>query len=157
MSVRCRVCFGDHRTLLTGLCKCRGELSMIHEKCLLKWLQMQQTDRCELCLQPYKLKKKLPSLWELLTVLLNYAKSSRSRLLITLAYPVAVIFGLKFLRWLVKLFIEGLKQPAKIDVKRPLHELLKPRVLVNPKLFAASYLLTLMLCVVTHEVGRGYI
>ena len=130
---------------------------MIHEKCLLKWLQLQQTDRCELCLQPYKLKKKLPSLWELLTILFNYAKSSRKNLLTTLAYPVAFIFCIKFLRWLLRLFLEGLRRPVKIDVNRPLYELLKPRVLVNPKLFAASYLITLMLCIISHEVGRGYL
>ena len=66
-SAECRICFGKETAsmpsadepeylknpklvrMLQGACKCRGTMRYVHERCLLKWLQMKKIRRCDLC------------------------------------------------------------------------------------------------------------
>ena len=35
--------------MLTSACDCKGTMSHVHERCLLKWLKMKNSKRCDLC------------------------------------------------------------------------------------------------------------
>src|ERR1700712_3285087 len=44
----CRICHFERGRLLT-LCKCKGSLAFVHEKCQLQWLQVKDSTECEIC------------------------------------------------------------------------------------------------------------
>ncbi|KAH7985924.1 hypothetical protein HPB51_026735 [Rhipicephalus microplus] len=46
----CRVCHeGDHMECLMSLCKCSGNIGLLHVSCLEHWLNTQNVDDCEVC------------------------------------------------------------------------------------------------------------
>ena len=46
----CRICFsGKSKGRLLSICNCKGSLGLVHKECELKWLQIKNTDKCELC------------------------------------------------------------------------------------------------------------
>lgn len=49
-TVICRICFtGKSTGELVSPCRCRGTLGLVHEKCLLSWLEVKKNSKCELC------------------------------------------------------------------------------------------------------------
>lgn len=83
----CRICYyGEHRyvneenpqssrpgkkvhkyeKLLRQICKCKGELNYVHESCLIKWLSLKGTLKCELCLEEYNITYEFGSLKEII-------------------------------------------------------------------------------------------
>ncbi|CAJ0930900.1 unnamed protein product, partial [Mesorhabditis belari] len=44
----CRICLSDDAPLITP-CKCRGTIAHVHNDCLLEWVQVSGSTRCELC------------------------------------------------------------------------------------------------------------
>lgn len=57
----CRICLDDEEThtLLTP-CRCDGSSAYVHESCLMKWLQMSEKRKCEICLTPFILEYNRP-------------------------------------------------------------------------------------------------
>jgi len=47
----CRICYETDS--LISVCKCNGTMKFVHERCILKWIEVSGKDTCELCRQPY--------------------------------------------------------------------------------------------------------
>ncbi|KAH8033528.1 hypothetical protein MRX96_017312 [Rhipicephalus microplus] len=46
----CRVCHdGNHMESFMSLCKCSGNMGLLHVSCLEHWLDTQNVDHCEVC------------------------------------------------------------------------------------------------------------
>ena len=58
----CRICF-EPVTNIKRFCLCNGTMANIHDKCLIKWLNINQSTKCEICKYEYKLKIKKKILW----------------------------------------------------------------------------------------------
>jgi hypothetical protein len=51
----CRVCLEDESSgKFVSPCKCKGDLANIHEKCLIRWIEVSERTECEICNQPYQ-------------------------------------------------------------------------------------------------------
>ena len=46
----CRICLEDGGQTF---CKCSGTTALVHEKCLLKWIQVSKNKDCEICHTPF--------------------------------------------------------------------------------------------------------
>ena len=52
----CRICL-EHVENIKQVCKCTGTTSIVHEECLLKWINTNNSDKCEICKTEYSIKK----------------------------------------------------------------------------------------------------
>ena len=55
--------------LLTDICMCKGDLSFVHQSCLIKWLKTKNIPRCEICLHDYKITFKLKPLKKVIPII----------------------------------------------------------------------------------------
>lgn len=53
----CRICQSRGEERLNSPCYCAGSTKWVHESCLVKWLRVSQTSKCELCSQNIIIKK----------------------------------------------------------------------------------------------------
>jgi hypothetical protein len=58
----CRICL-DEVTTIKYFCDCTGTVSVIHEECLLKWINTNNIEACEICKSNYSIHKKRHILW----------------------------------------------------------------------------------------------
>lgn len=49
----CRICYGQGRNLVSP-CQCKGSVKYIHKHCLLKWIKVSKSKKCEICNSKYK-------------------------------------------------------------------------------------------------------
>ena len=52
----CRICL-EHVENIKQVCKCAGTTSIVHEECLLKWINTNNSDKCEICKTDYSINK----------------------------------------------------------------------------------------------------
>lgn len=56
---KCRICFNEiYDEEIVQYCACRGDVGMVHEECLMKWLIIRNIEECEICKEKFNLKKK---------------------------------------------------------------------------------------------------
>lgn len=58
---KCRICYDEIETQSNKLicpCKCNGSIKWIHEKCLIKWIDISHKMKCQQCKYNYKTKIK---------------------------------------------------------------------------------------------------
>lgn len=71
---KCRICFNEIcDEEIVQYCACRGDIGMVHEECLMKWLIIRNIDECEICKEKFNLKKEYninPRLIYILVILL---------------------------------------------------------------------------------------
>jgi len=48
----CRICHDDDDCVIQP-CKCRGSLQYVHELCLLEWVNIKQSETCDICRASY--------------------------------------------------------------------------------------------------------
>ena len=51
--IYCRICYGGGRNLISP-CDCKGSVWYIHKHCLLKWIKISESKKCEICKTKYK-------------------------------------------------------------------------------------------------------
>ena len=75
----CRICHSKGlKEELLSPCECRGTLSHIHSKCLIDWINVSKTDKCEVCLSQYnciEMIRTLPSFMAFMVSIFKYAIS----------------------------------------------------------------------------------
>jgi len=52
----CRICHEPEN--LISICGCKGTSEFVHEKCILKWIEIKKDLTCEICQKPYKIRLK---------------------------------------------------------------------------------------------------
>ena len=51
----CRICCSSERSgQMLSPCNCKGTLSYVHSYCLINWIDVSQSDECEVCLTEYE-------------------------------------------------------------------------------------------------------
>ena len=77
-----------HEKLLRQICKCKGELNYVHESCLIKWLSLKGSLKCELCLEEYNITYEFGSFREIVKQGFQYALKDKRRLVRGLLYAL---------------------------------------------------------------------
>ena len=49
----CKICYRSGKCLVSP-CNCEGSIKYIHKHCLLKWMKISQSKKCEICMSKYK-------------------------------------------------------------------------------------------------------
>ena len=49
----CRICYEGGRNLISP-CDCKGSIRYIHKHCLLKWIKISESKKCEICNSKYR-------------------------------------------------------------------------------------------------------
>jgi len=49
----CRICYNPGICLISP-CNCDGSIKYIHKHCLLKWIKISKSKKCEICCSKYK-------------------------------------------------------------------------------------------------------
>ena len=49
----CKICYSYGRCLISP-CNCKGSIGYIHKRCLLKWIKISESKKCEICHSDYK-------------------------------------------------------------------------------------------------------
>lgn len=49
----CKICYGGGRNLISP-CDCKGSIKYIHKHCLLKWIKISESKKCEICNSKYR-------------------------------------------------------------------------------------------------------
>ena len=60
----CRICRCVGEETLLSPCKCSGSAQWVHESCLVRWLKLSHTSKCEVCFQEIIVKKQTKPLKE---------------------------------------------------------------------------------------------
>lgn len=59
----CRICY-EPVVQFKKFCLCEGSIANVHEKCLVKWLTINESNICEICKYSYNLKVKRKIVWK---------------------------------------------------------------------------------------------
>jgi hypothetical protein len=85
----CRICFQPEilgNTMLVDACSCKGSVRNVHELCLVKWLQMQNTRKCELCKTPYNMQEEYGSAIQVAKKSVSYIFGDPKRVMMLCVY-----------------------------------------------------------------------
>ncbi len=95
--------------LLQNPCLCKGSLSHVHEACLIKWLLMKNTRKCELCHQTFVFSEEYGNPVQIVRHCFTYVMTSKRRLFKVIIYAIYLYllfkrfaFGLKYFRNLAR-------------------------------------------------------
>ena len=58
----CRICL-DEVTTIKYFCDCTGTVSVVHEECLLKWINTNNSTTCEICKGNYSIQRNRHIIW----------------------------------------------------------------------------------------------
>jgi hypothetical protein len=78
----CKICYGSGRCLISP-CNCEGSIGFIHKRCLLKWIKISESKKCEICQSEYKV--------NIITRnRLNFWQKMRRKFKITPSYQISI-------------------------------------------------------------------
>lgn len=109
----CRICHctespGSGLVKLISPCHCSGSLKYVHHSCLQQWLDATNSQRCELCKQPFSMSIKYKPLYK--WGCLNASPSERRRLVCNSVFNLV---SMVCIFWSIYVLIERASQDAK--------------------------------------------
>lgn len=109
----CRICHctespGSGLMKLISPCHCAGSLKYVHHSCLQQWLDATNSQRCELCKQPFSMSIKYKPLYKWGS--LNASPSERRRLICNSVFNLV---SMVCIFWSIYVLIERASQDAK--------------------------------------------
>jgi hypothetical protein len=96
----CRICLlsQNQSDILHKPCKCKGSMSFVHQKCLVRWLTQENKRTCDICMGPFQMQEELGSFSDLIKKNFTYLTGDKKRMLKFGIYILYMyLYGKRFL------------------------------------------------------------